>query len=271
MTVILALKSAEGLVLATDSQATQQLPGNAAVKMDAVKLLSHDDHILWAGTGSQGADQRVARALADNCEHLAADLSSAEIGSALHFCGNSIQKQSQEAFVRYSPQAQPESWGAIFCGRSEDGFFIAEIDPAGGWQFHPAIGATGSGYAFALLAASSVKHHNVSGRSLEHAKVLAYRAIEMTCNAAATGVGLPVQLGVVTTDGVSILSEAEITGLRETVNVWKQIEVEALGEALGGDGAESEEPNEADDPGLDAPTGPHQEPLADSEPAVEPS
>jgi hypothetical protein len=74
----------------------------------------------------------------------------------------------------------------------------------------------------------------------------------MTCNASAFGVGLPVQMGIVTEEGASILGEEEIKNLEETVNLWKKAEVDALGVALGGAGGEEEVVDE-DDPGLDAP------------------
>jgi proteasome beta subunit len=266
VTVILALRSAEGLVLATDSQATQQMPGNAPVKLDAVKLVKHGDHILWAGTGAQGCNQRVDLLLTENREMIESDRTMHSIGSAIHGCGNEVQKASHRSFVPYNPGVQQESWGGIFCGVAADGLFIVEVDANGGWQFHPDVAATGSGYAFAFLAAGSVKHHNVASKSLDHAKALAYRAIEMTCNTAAFGVGLPVQLGVVTEAGAEILSEAEITGLKETVNLWKQAEVDALGSTLAGDSEGSHgDGQEDDDPGLEAPDG-EPDPSPDPEP-----
>jgi proteasome beta subunit len=255
MTVILALRSADGLVLATDSQATQQMPGSTPVKSATRKLVMHGSHMIWAGTGAQGCNQRVELLLSKNHEMVGPENGRHAIGSAIHQCGNEVQKASNDSFVPYSAQASVEAWGGIFCGSAADGLFIAEVDPNGGWQFHPEVAATGSGYAFAFLAAASVKHHNVSGKSLDHAKALAYRAIELTCDTAAFGVGLPVQMGVVTEDGAEILSEAEITGLKETVNLWKQAEVDALGSTLAGGAGPGDtgEAGEDDDPGLDAP------------------
>jgi 20S proteasome alpha/beta subunit len=255
MTVILALKSAEGLVLATDSQATAMLPGGAPVKLDAVKIVQHENHLLWAGTGAQGCSQRVNLMLMENAEAVKPELATTRMGKKIHECANVVQQQSAAAAVNIGAQAQVESWGGIFCGRASDGLFIAEIDPGGGWQFHPEYAATGSGYAFALLAAGSVKHHDVAAKSLDHAKVLAWRAIEMTCSASAFGVGLPVQMGVVTDTQVSILSSGEIKAVEETVNLWKKAEVDALGVALGGSGGEEAEAEDAEDPGLDAPEG----------------
>jgi 20S proteasome alpha/beta subunit len=255
MTVILALRSADGLVIATDSQATQQMPGSTPVKSAAVKLVRHGSHMIWAGTGAQGCNQRVELLLSKNHEMVGPENGRYAIGSAIHQCGNEVQKASHDSFVPYSAQASVEAWGGIFCGSAADGLFIAEVDPNGGWQFHPEVAATGSGYAFAFLAAASVKHHNVSGKSLDHAKALAYRAIELTCDTAAFGVGLPVQMGVVTEDGAEILSDAEITGLKETVNLWKQAEVDALGSTLAGGAGpgDTSGAGEDDDPGLDAP------------------
>ena len=198
MTVILGLKWADGLVLASDSQATSMMPGGTPIKLDATKVRAFGDHILWARTGAQGCNQRVELALSGQQVNLTNAQDKATIGAVVHSLANPVQQQSRQAFVQFSSQAQSESWGGIFCGWASDGPFIMEIDLNGGWQFHDKVAATGRGYAFAHLAIGSVQHHNVDTRSLEHAKVVAYRAIEMTCNVSAFGVGLPVQIGVVT-------------------------------------------------------------------------
>lgn len=66
----------------------------------------------------------------------------------------------------------------------------------------------------------------------EAAKALAYRAVENTCTSAAHGVGLPVQMAVVTADGVELVSDGDEshTNVKDTVDLWKAKEVEVLGE-----------------------------------------
>jgi 20S proteasome alpha/beta subunit len=260
VTVILGLRCAEGLVLATDSQATAQMPGGIPIKLGgASKLQQLGDSILFAGTGAQGCSQRVDQILNGNIGEFDPSKPKSELGQLVHQCANHVQRASRDAYVQYAQGAQMESWGGIFCGRSSDGLWMAEVDLNGGWQFHDNVAATGSGYALAFHAVATVQHHSVHTAPLAAAKALAYRAIESTCLISAFGVGLPVQLGVVTNDGVSRLGTAEMDEVSDLVNLWKALEIGALGAALApapaGEqptAAEAEDEDE-DEPGLDAP------------------
>jgi len=252
MTVVLALRSSEGLVLATDSQGTAQMPGGIPVRMDTPKIDTVGDSILFAGTGAQGLGQRVKQALENNLTKLNKKLPRAKLGQEIHRLVNPIQKAAHDAFVPI-PNAHEEVWGGIFCGIASDGLYLMEIDLNGGWQFHdhPPFAATGSGHAFAHLAISSVMHHDVENQSLLTAELLAYRAIENVCLASAFGVGLPVQMAVITSEGIAVRSGDELRERREIVNLWKTREVETLGslapsveapgESAGGEGLEPPE------------------------------
>ncbi len=125
-----------------------------------------------------------------------------------------------------------------------------EVDLNGGWQFHDPFAATGSGYAFAHLALGSIKHYDPPTQPLDAAKAIAYRAIEMTCEVSAFGVGLPVQLGVVLPDGAKLLSPAELDEAKELVNLWKAKEIDTLGEVAP---RAATEPEVTDEGALDAP------------------
>jgi hypothetical protein len=188
---------------------------------------------------------------------------------------NPIQHTSFNSWVKV-PQTDPEIWAGIFCGWSTDGPFIAECDINGGWQFHdnPPFASAGSGHAFAHLAVSSVLHFDVANQDLERAKAIAYRAIENVCLASAFGVGLPVQLGVVTDEGIKQLDDTELDELKELVNLWKAQEVETLGKLAPGGGAEGAgvatggEPAGLEEPAAEEPAA--EEPVAE-EPVAEPS
>ena len=231
MTVVLGLRCADGLVLATDSQATAMMPGGTPVRMDTPKIDQVGDALLFAGTGAQGVGQRVKQALENNLNKIGKSKAQSKIGPEIHRLVNPLQKASEAAYVNV-PGSNMEVWGGIFCGISSDGFYLMEIDLNGGWQFYDNLpfAATGSGHAFVHLAVSSVLHHDVANQTLAAAKLLAFRAIENVCLASAFGVGLPVQLATVTEDGISVLEEDDIKELEETVNLWKKREVEVLGE-----------------------------------------
>lgn len=229
MTVVLALRCTEGLVLATDSQATSQLPGNVPVKLHATKIDRLGKHVLFGGTGSQGCGQRVKAALDPHASKMSPTKTKSETANLIHGLANEEQKKSMSSFVNYGAGAQAETWGGIFCGWSKDGPWIMEIDLNGSWQFADPFAATGSGYAFAHLALGTVQHYDVANQPLDAAKAIAYRAIETTCLVSAFGVGLPVQMGVVLEDGARLLNSTEIDELKESVNLWKAQEKETLG------------------------------------------
>ena len=149
MTVILGLRCAEGLVLASDSQGTAQVGTGQPVKLSASKVRQLGKYVLWAGTGAQGCDQRVEAGLAPHASKYGLTQDAARTAAAIHQEANKVQLASVQSFVRYSAQAQPEAWGGIFCGWSKDGSWILEIDLNGGWQFHDPFAATGSGMPFA--------------------------------------------------------------------------------------------------------------------------
>jgi len=144
---------------------------------------------------------------------------------------NPIQHQLKQEWVQL-PGTEPEAWGGIFCGWAKDGPWIVEIDPGGPSQFQDPFASTGSGYALAHTAMTSVAHFKVGEQSLEGAKAIAYRAIETTCASAAWGVGMPVQMAVVTKDGIEEINDGDVkhTELSELVDLWKAKEVETLGE-----------------------------------------
>lgn len=248
MTVILAVRCFEGLVLASDSQATAQAAGGTPVRFDAPKIDKLGKHILFAGTGAQGCSQRVKAALDPHAAKFSLSKPKGETASSIHGLANTVQKESYGAFVQYAKEAQPEAWGGIFCGWAKDGPWIMEIDLNGGWQFHDPVAATGSGYAFAYLAIAHVQHYDVGNQPLNIAQAIAYRAIETTCTVSAFGVGLPVQMGVVLAKGASQLGAEEIDGIKDSVNLWKEQEQDSLGVLAGG-----QVPSDEAQEGLDAP------------------
>ncbi len=144
---------------------------------------------------------------------------------------NPLQKEVKDEWVGL-PDTQPSAWGGIFCGWSNAGPWIFEIDVGGASQFLDPIGSTGSGYALAHVALAGVAHYEVARQSLEGAKAIAYRAIESTCRVSAYGVGMPVQLAVVTEAGVLEFYDGDQAHaeLSDLVDLWKAKEAETLGQ-----------------------------------------
>lgn len=230
MTVVVAVKCPAGVVLATDSQATSQMLGGIPMKLPTKKISRLGKHVVYGGTGGQGAGQRIHAALQAQAPKMNAAKPCAETGQLIQQVVNPIQQQVLSEWVKL-PNTQPEMWGGIFCGWGKEGPWIYETDVNGSAQFHSTFAATGSGHAVAHAALINVAHFDVSHQSLEGAKAIAYRAIESTCMSSAWGVGLPVQLAVLTESGVEELTQGDVphTELMELVDLWKAKEVETLG------------------------------------------
>jgi 20S proteasome alpha/beta subunit len=231
MTVIVALKCPSGVVLAADSQATTAMLGGVPMKLPTKKIEQLGPNVVYAGTGGQGAGQRVQNALTAQEPSISSAASSSAAVDIIRAVVNPIQKAALDEWIQL-PNSQPEVWGGIFCGFSSDGLWIYEIDTTGAAQFHSVFAATGSGHPVAHAALMNVAHFDVATQSLEATKAIAYRAIETTCASSAWAVGLPVQVAIVTPEGVQGLTEGalEHTELKELVDLWKAKEVETLGE-----------------------------------------
>jgi 20S proteasome alpha/beta subunit len=256
LTVVVAVKCPEGVVLATDSQGTSMVPGSQPVKSHAKKIERLGKHVVYAGTGAQGAGQRVHAELLPHAAKMNPAKPPSHFSDLIRGLVNPIQQKVKGEWVQL-PGTQPDSWGAIFCGWSSEGPWIFEVDAAGGSQFQDPLASTGSGMVLAHTALVSVSHFQVGQQSLEGIKAIAYRAIESTCASAAFGVGMPVQLAIVTEAGVEELNDGDErhTELKELIDLWKAKEIDTLGKLAPRAGATEENGDgEADGetvPGID--------------------
>lgn len=97
-------------------------------------------------------------------------------------------------------------------------------------EFHPqytAVGATPK--QLALFALSRSEHLEFGTLGLEAAKMVAFNVTDDVIRASASGVALPVQMAVVTPNGLSMLQPDELRGLEDTVAAWREHQREFLG------------------------------------------
>jgi hypothetical protein len=200
------------------------------MKLPTKKIERLGRNVVYAGTGGQGVGQLIQAGFASVIPQIDAAVSAADVAACIVSVVNPIQQLVLSRWVQL-PGSSPDVWGGIFCGKSGDDFWIYEVDVSGPSQFHQVFTATGSGHAVAHATLMNVMHFDVANQSLEATKAIAYRAIETTCTASAYGVGLPVQLAVISSSGIEEFLEGEenYIELTELVNLWKQLEVETLG------------------------------------------
>jgi 20S proteasome alpha/beta subunit len=244
LTLALAVRCRDGIVVAADSQSTLLTAGQWT-RLEADKLNVLGGRIAWAGSGQLGAVQRVELELEAHVrEILAAFQVSHELGAREVFRRvNGVQKQVFAEMVG-DPGAGGSSY--LFAGYGAAGPFLLEIDADGGrqWSDRRSFAAIGSGAIYAIHASRGIAHQRLPSLSLVQAEALAYRTVENAIATAALGLGGTVRLTVVTPSGAAILDETELKAVQDIVDIWKQREVEILQEL----GSVADEPTPAPAP-----------------------
>lgn len=236
MTLILALRFKDGLLLASDSQATAQASGQWT-KQEIEKIFTLRDVIGWGASGSVGLTQRLKDKIEGDAglPKVFSNSGDQEGAQRLFLIVNKLQKDAVNEFVsgvapQGTPGSAPQMLACLFIGYARGQPFILEIAANGTRQFHTVpYAAVGSGDVFALHAIRSVAHYDILALSREQAAALAYRTIDNAINTAAFGLGGPVQLLVVNNGKASRLNKDEVEAVRDLVDLWKRKEVETLG------------------------------------------
>jgi 20S proteasome alpha/beta subunit len=208
MTLVLAVRCREGVVLASDGQATIDAAGQPT-RQPVRKLACVGGRIAWGAAGSLGLQQTVAAELERRVDELAvAD----DLRPALARIVISIQQRALREFVDL-PGAAPPELACVFCwadgpaGRPA----ILSIPRTGGdHQLHDRHAAVGTGDIFAEHAMASVAHLGTERLSLDQAKLLAYQILADAISVAAAFLGPPIQMAVVTADGARELDRSEL-------------------------------------------------------------
>lgn len=227
MTLVLAVRCREGVVLASDGQATSDAAGQPT-RQPVQKLFALGDRISWGAAGSLGLQQSVHEALAAHAETiLAADDPRAALTQAVI----PIQQMAVRQWVPHDG-AQPPELSCIFCWWSEAaGPRIFSVPRTGSdHQLHERHAAVGTGDIFADFAMASVAHLGTPELSLEQAKMVALKAVSDAIDVAAVYLGPPIQMHVVTRAGAAPVPREEIEGgLADSVDAWKARQRETLG------------------------------------------
>lgn len=241
MTLVLALACADGLVLASDSQATIGTTGQS-LKGVSDKLYCPWSNVAWGGSGDVGVMQRVDHALRLKFPHpdTFAKKDAHEIRTAI---SPVVADTVREIFggILQLPGQQPPVTSYLFAGSGIDRPFIIEIGIDLHDQDHIATGysAIGSGDIFPYFALVGLRHFNVRNHDLAGASLIAFRIVEDACKAAASGLGLPVQMVEVraSVGGGKVrshpLTKDELLMLSDKVTEWKELESETLRSYVG--------------------------------------
>jgi 20S proteasome alpha/beta subunit len=228
MTLILAIRSRDGIVLASDGQATTEAAGQPT-RRPVRKLLRVGRRIAWGASGPIGLRQTLATELARSEGWLAGAI---DLRAALARLVIELQRRALRDFVPVGGAAPPEL-SCVFCWWGRDGPMLLTIPPSGGdHQLHDDWCAIGSGDLFAAFAMASLGRPPPESMTLEQAQVLAHRTLADAIAVAAVLLGPPIQMTVVTpTAGAADVPRAALHGpggVADAADAWRARQRDSL-------------------------------------------
>ena len=226
MTLVLALCCDEGIVLASDGQATCDAAGQPT-RAPVRKLFDVGGRVAWGSAGSIGLQQTLQAELGALNGH---SDDAGQLRRRLAAIVTPLQQAAMRDFVAHAG-AEPPELACLFCWCDASGPRILSIPRTGSdHQFHARHAAIGSGDIFAEMTVRSIAHLDSAELNLEQAKMVAYRTVADAIDVAAVFLGPPIQMSVVTVDGTHRVPQEEIDGgLADAVELWRVRQRDALG------------------------------------------
>lgn len=251
MTLVVALRAADGVVLAADGQATSS--GGVPTKTSTKKLDILHDRIAYGCAGPAGLRQRVRSKLQEEITPEVCEQPFDDLRDKLHAVVNEVQKWADGSSVLKSPLHRGEGVDVLFGGFTAGDPWIYEVTAGGIDQRHDLGEAIGAARHFAAYAIVSAEHYALPSRGLGQVRLLAYRAIDDAIRTDATELGHPVHVVQVTSEGAKRLDSDELSAVEGSVTVWQGHERDVFLKQNGELGPLAED--ELTGTGIDPPSG----------------
>jgi len=242
MTLIIALACKNGIVMASDGQATGGSAGGP-IKMPIQKIYSINNHVLFGASGSVGVIQKSRLIISSLSQELDKewdfDLMERVRDSLFRVYKNEIDRHRK--FYQGTPQEDIQNApiaDVLLCNFIKKGHNEQKII----WHIAPdcsdemldeiGYGCSGSGDVFAHTL---LKNYSVKDLDVEKGKIVAYRVIKEAIEIGAYGLGEPIDIWTITEKGCKRLTKEELMALDDAYNSWKEIEREIFEKVYGGD------------------------------------
>jgi proteasome beta subunit len=232
VTVVLAMRCADGLVIAADSQITD---ADRGLSYPARKLHHLGDHAAWGGSGARAVLSELEGMFDANPTPI---VEASDVGHALQDAVVPVLRRHYENFIPEIPgkpagRATPATFvlAVGYSGPDHSEPFIVDVDPHGLIGRYEAVGfhAVGSGAAMAQQAGSLLAQYRMTERSVDHGVLAAMRTLD-ALDRTSPSIGGPMNICRITPDGAHHLDEKEIEQARERVRRWVDLEQRALDE-----------------------------------------
>ena len=230
MTVVLAMRCADGLVLAADSQITD---ADRGLSYPARKLHTLGDHAAWGGSGARAVLTEL-EGMFDANPYRGRRRSDA--GTPLQDAVLPVLRRHYANFIPEIPgqgrgRRDPGHVRAGRAATSGDEPFIVDVDPHGLIGRYEVVGfhAVGSGAAMAQQAGALLAQYRMTERGVDHGVLAAMRVLD-ALDRTSPSIGGPMNICRMTPAGAHHLDEKEIEQARERVRRWVDLEQRALDE-----------------------------------------
>jgi 20S proteasome alpha/beta subunit len=232
MTLVVALKAADGVALVSDGQATAMDNPIHTRSGDARKLYDLHGKIAFGCSGHAGLAQRVAAVLKREITPEQCEQPIEELRPILHDVVNHLQKQALEEHVAVKPDCLPAHIEVLFAGFSAGEPWVYEVAVQGEDEIHPAGEAIGHARHFPMYLMASTLHYELAERGVEQVKILAYRAVADAIKTEAGALSPPIHAYIVTAHGAEQLDKDRLRAVEDTLNAWKSQEKEIFRDLL---------------------------------------
>jgi proteasome beta subunit len=231
VTVVLAIRCSDGLVLAADSQITE---GHRGMTYPGQKLHDLGPHAAWGGSGARS----VLLDLEELFDAEASEIVGArDVSRALQERVLPVLRHHYDHFIEEVPgegSAGTPSAYVLAAGYTDDEPWIVEVNPNAMVSRYEEIGfhAIGSGAAMAQQAGALLAHFRMRERPVDLGVVAAVRVLD-TLAETSPSVGGPIDVARITADGAEHLDEDAIDAARAHVERWQDREQAILDDLLG--------------------------------------
>jgi ATP-dependent protease HslVU (ClpYQ) peptidase subunit len=216
VTLVVGLRGADGIVLASDSQATY-----GEVKQSQPKLFHMSYGVIWGSAGPYGATQDLYATL--EVADLRPNPGREEAKTVL---GDAWKATVEE--LRGREDAQP--FEALFAWHdSEDRrHYLLRGLRRGHVEFDPVYGAIGSAENLGRFGFIRNEFLPLPKLPLERTRLIVYMVAEEAVKASSKGVGLPIQLAFVSRGEAGVLRREEVEGTSNAVGLLRERQRELL-------------------------------------------
>lgn len=233
MTVVLAVRCDDGLVIGSDSQITESDRG---MSYPARKLHSLGDGAAWGGSGARSVLHDLEVQFEAEAEEI---VGARDVARALQERVVPVLRHHYELFIPVVPGEEMEGTPSAYvlaAGYSHGDPFIVKVDPTGLVGRYEEVGfhAIGSGAPMAQQAGALLGHFQMAERDVDYGVIAMVRVIDALA-VSQPMVGGPLNVCRITPDGAHHLDDDEIEEARGHVHRWEDAEQDALDSLFVGD------------------------------------